>query len=84
MVQNLNIFCYKNDKNLVNFDPNTKMSKKICSLIGPSCTKYITFDLKSTEEICFMTLKSHAKFEEKLTCCLENDMGDLANFHQNT
>ena len=29
-----------------------------------------------------MTLKSDAKFEEKLTCCLENAMRNLANFHQ--
>ena len=27
-----------------------------------------------------MTLKSDAKFEEKLTCCLENDMRNLAKF----
>ena len=31
-----------------------------------------------------MTLKSHAKFEEKLTCGLENDMGSVENLHQNT
>ena len=31
-----------------------------------------------------MTMKSDAKFEEKLTCCLENDMRNLANFHQST
>ena len=31
-----------------------------------------------------MTLKGDAKFEEKLTCGLENDMRNLANFHQNT
>ena len=31
-----------------------------------------------------MTLKSDAKFEEKLPCCLENDMRNLANFHQST
>ena len=31
-----------------------------------------------------MTLKSHAKFEEKLTCGLENDMKNLSNFHQDT
>ena len=31
-----------------------------------------------------MTLNSDAKFEEKLTCCLENDMRNLANFHQST
>ena len=29
-----------------------------------------------------MTLKSDAKFEEKLICYLENDMRKLANFHQ--
>ena len=31
-----------------------------------------------------MTLKSDVKFEEKQTCCLENDMRNLANFHQST
>ena len=29
-----------------------------------------------------MTLKGDAKFEEKLTCGLENDMRNLVNFHQ--
>ena len=29
-----------------------------------------------------MTLKGDAKFEEKLTCGLENDMKNIANFHQ--
>ena len=31
-----------------------------------------------------MTIKCDAKFEEKLTCGLENDMMNLANFHQST
>ena len=31
-----------------------------------------------------MTLESDAKFEEKLTCDLENNMGNLANFYQST
>ena len=31
-----------------------------------------------------MTLKSDAKFEEKLTFCLENDTRNFANFHQST
>ena len=31
-----------------------------------------------------MTLKGEAKFGEKLICCLENDMRNLANFHQST
>ena len=40
---------------------------------------------KTTEELLsFMTLKSDAKFEEKLTCCLENEIRNLTNFHQST
>ena len=31
-----------------------------------------------------MTLESDTKFEEKVTCGLENDMRNLANFHQST
>ena len=31
-----------------------------------------------------MTLKSDAKFEEKLTFGLENNIKNLANFHQST
>ena len=31
-----------------------------------------------------MILKIDAKFEEKLTCGLENDMRNLANSHQST
>ena len=31
-----------------------------------------------------MTLKSDAKFEEKLTCGLDNDNSNLANFYQGT
>ena len=31
-----------------------------------------------------MTLKGDAKFEEKLTCGLEKDMKNLANFQQST
>ena len=29
-----------------------------------------------------MRMKSDAKFEEKLTCGLENDMSNMENFHQ--
>ena len=31
-----------------------------------------------------MTVESDAKFEEKLTGSLENDMKNFANFHQST
>ena len=46
--------------------------------------KYIMFEPKSTKELSFMALKSDAKLEEKLTCGLENDRRNSANFHQNT
>ena len=29
-----------------------------------------------------MSLRCYEKFEEKLTCCLENDRKNLLNFHQ--
>ena len=29
-----------------------------------------------------MTVKSHAEFEEKRTCGLENNMRNLADFHE--
>ena len=31
-----------------------------------------------------MRLESDAKFEEKLTCALENNMRNIRNFHQST
>ena len=31
-----------------------------------------------------MKLKTGAKFEEKLTCNLENDIGNLTKLHQST
>ena len=31
-----------------------------------------------------MTLKGDAKFDENLTCGLENDMMNMAGFHQST
>ena len=31
-----------------------------------------------------MTLKSNTKFEEKLSCGLENDMSNLTNFDSST
>ena len=70
--------CFENDKNLVNFDPSSEESRKPALWF---CAKYM-FVLKVTEELSSMILKSHAKFDEKLTCGLENDM-NLAHFHQN-
>ena len=69
-------------RNLTNFDPNTQKSKKFV-LIGSLRPKYILFELpKCTEEISFMTLKSYANFEEKLTCGLKKHLRNLTNFYQ--
>ena len=39
---------------------------------------------KKVQGSCFMTLESDAKFEEKLTCGLENDRRNLEYFYQST
>ena len=48
------------------------------------CGRYVTCYQKSTEELSFTLLKSDAKFEEKLTCGLENDERNMTNFHRST
>ena len=40
--------------------------------------------LKFTGELCVMTMKNDAKFEEKLTCQLKIDMRNLTNFDPST
>ena len=40
--------------------------------------------LKLTEELCVMTMKNDAKFEEKLTCRFKIDMRNLTNFDLST
>ena len=44
--------------------------------------KYMS--LKFTEELCLVTMKNDAKFEEELTCHLKNDMRNLTNFDSKT
>ena len=40
--------------------------------------------LKLTEELCVMTMKNDAKFEQELTCCFKIDMSNLTNFDLST
>ena len=47
---------------------------------GPN---HVQFQLKSTEEFSLMTLKSDAKFKEKLICSFRYDIRNLVNFHTN-
>ena len=50
----------------------------------PLLLKVYKISAKSVQRSCLMTLKSHAKFEEKLTCGLESDIRNLTIFYQNT
>ena len=40
--------------------------------------------LKFTEELCVMTMKNNAKFEEELTFPFRTDMRNLTNFDWST
>ena len=66
--------------NFKNFDPSTRKSQKF-ALLDCFWRKYIMFELKSTEELCLMTMNIDAKCEGKLTCAFENDIKNLASFH---
>ena len=40
--------------------------------------------LKFAEELCVITMKNNAKFEEQLTCHFKTDMRNLMNFDSST
>ena len=41
-------------------------------------------NLKFTGELCVMTMKNDAKFEEELTCHFKIDLRNLTNFDSST
>ena len=41
-------------------------------------------NLNFTEELCVVTMRNDAKFEEELTCRFKIDMGNLINFDPST
>ena len=59
-------------------------SLKICTLMGSFGPNHVQFQLKSTEEFSLMTLKSDAKFKEKLACSFKYDVRNLVSFRPNT
>ena len=69
-------------RNLVNFNASIGKSHFENWKFSLWCATFIKSKLclsqKGTDELCIITLKNDAKFEEELT--LENDMRDLANF----
>ena len=62
-------------RNLTNFDLSTWKSQKFHFNVLLLSKVYIVWAKKSTEELSFMTLKSDAKFEEKITFVLEITWG---------
>ena len=56
--------------------------KNVQNYYNEKCAKYLMSDLKKKYSMSVMTLKGDAKFEEKLTCGLVNDIRNMANFHQ--
>ena len=64
------------------FWPEHSKVSKICTFIGSYCAKYLKFDLKKYRGVIFHDNEEDAKFEEKLTCGLENEIRNIANFHQ--
>ena len=62
---------------------NLKVSK-IGTLMGCFRPKYIMLELKRYRGVIFHDTRVDAKFEENLTCGLENDMKNLANLHHST
>ena len=67
-----------------NFWPEHSKVSKIFTLMGSFWGKYMLFELNNTGELFFMTLKSDAKFGEKLTCCFKIVMGNLTNLDPST
>ena len=69
------IFCFKNDKNLVNFNRSTKKSKKFAFWLVPFVNSIQRY-LKKYRRVIFHDTEESEK-------SLENHR-NLANFHQNT
>ena len=42
------------------------------------------YELKFTEELCVMTMKNNANFEEELTCRFKNDIRNLTKIDPST
>ena len=66
------ICCFKNDRNLVNFDLSTQKSQKTWTL-NSFCTKHIMFDLKKYRGVIFYG-----------TCGLGNYIKTMVTLHQST
>ena len=62
------------------FSPEQLKVSKLGYWCDPLIQSRKSMSLKSTEELCVMTMKNDAKFEEELTCQFKIDMRNLVNF----
>ena len=73
------IFCFKNDKNLVNFDPSTQESQKFSLWLVLIMQSIYCLTWKVTEELSFMTVKTVWGMWG-----MWDNVRNLADFHQST
>ena len=66
------------------FWPEHLKISKIFPFMGSFWAEYILSELKNTEELSFMILKSDTKLGEEPTCRLKIDMRNLTNFDLST
>ena len=56
--------------------------KNVQNYCNEKCVKYLMFDLKKYREVIFHDTEGWFQISNKLTCGLENDMRNMANFYQ--
>ena len=66
------------------FSPEHLKVSKLRLLWDPFVQSRKGMTLKFAEELCVMTLKNNAKFEEKLTWHFKTDMRNITNFDSST
>ena len=69
---------------MTKFSPEHLKVSKLGLWWDPLIQNRKRMSLKSTEELCVMTMKNDAKFEEELTCHFKIDMRNLINFDPST
>ena len=73
------IFSFLKVRNLLNFYASSRKSK-FALWCATFVENILCLSQKSTEELCVITLKNDANFEEELACALPNDKINLTNF----
>ena len=66
------------------FSPEHFKMSKLGLWWDPLIQSRKSMSLKFTEELCVMTMKNNAKFEEELTCRFKISMRNLTNFEPST